>query len=108
VFPLHVQQDVFLPGGRPWRILLWTRECDFGTLSWSVPSNPMLPCPKTKDFGSFNGDDMPGIGVVRFQSPEAAIGTHVLDGSTAPPSTCPAKRNPHGCYRVTYTVTRVR
>ena len=108
VFPLHVQQDVFVPAGRPWRILLWTRECDFGVLSWSSPTKPMAPCPKTKDFGSFKGDDMPGVGIARFRSPAASLGQHSIDGSTAPPSTCPAKPNPHGCYRITYSVMRVR
>jgi hypothetical protein len=44
---------------------------------------------------------------VRFRSPEASLGTHVLNGSTGPPSTCPAAKNPHGCYQVVYRVTRV-
>jgi hypothetical protein len=108
VFTPNQQQDIFVPQGRPWRLLLWTHECDFGSVSWTVPANPMAPCPKTGEFGNFSGDDVPGIGVARFSSPAASLGTHFVDGSTAPPSTCPAKRNPHGCYRLTYVVTRVR
>jgi hypothetical protein len=108
VFTPDQQQDIFVPQGRPWHLLLWTHECDFGSVSWTVSANPMAPCPKTGEFGNFSGDDVPGIGTARFASPAASLGRHVLDGSTARPSTCPAKRNPHGCYRVTYTVTRVR
>jgi hypothetical protein len=107
-FPLNLQQDLFVPSGRPWRLLLWTHECDFGSVSWTVPVNPMAPCPKSREFGNFVGDDVPGIGFARFGSPAASLGRHVLNGSTARPSTCPAKRNPRGCYSVTYVVTRVR
>jgi hypothetical protein len=107
-FRLHFSQDVFVPRGRRWRLLIWTHECDFGRLSWSVPTNPMAPCPKTNEFGNFVGDDVPGIATVTYRTPAAALGVHSLDGSTAPPSTCPAASNPRGCYRITYRVTRVR
>jgi hypothetical protein len=107
-FPISYRQDVYVPAGRPWSFLLWTHECDFGTLSWTHPANPMAPCPKSREFGALSGDDVPGLALVRFPSPDAAVGAHAVDGSTASPSTCPAKENPHGCYRMSYRVTVVR
>jgi hypothetical protein len=68
----------------------------------------MAPCPKSREFGALSGDDVPGLALVRFPSPDAAVGAHAVDGSTASPSTCPAKENPHGCYRMSYRVTVVR
>jgi hypothetical protein len=86
---------------------VFTHECDFGTLSWTVPSAAMKPCPKTKEFGNFRGDDVPGLIVHRFASPRAAIGTQRFDGSTTSPSTCPLS-NTHGCYSLVVRITRVR
>jgi hypothetical protein len=68
----------------------------------------MAPCPKSREFGDGGGDDNPGSVVVRFRSPQAALGVHVANGSTAPPSTCPAAPNPRGCYQITYRISRVR
>jgi hypothetical protein len=94
--------------GRPFSIVVSPHECDFGKLTWSRPAAPMAPCPKTGEFGDPGGDDLPGDVVARFASPDSAIGTHVANGSTAPPSTCPAAQNPRGCYRITYRITTVR
>ena len=107
-FPLGLTQDVFLPAGRPFRIIVAPHECDFGTLTWTRPAAPMAPCPKTGEFGDARGDDVPGDAVVRFASPTAALGTHVANGSTTAQSTCPAAQNPHGCYGITYRFTLVR
>jgi hypothetical protein len=107
-FPLGLTQDVFLPAGRPFRIIVAPHECDFGTLTWTRPAAPMAPCPKTGEFGDARGDDVPGDAGVRFASPAAALGTHVANGSTTAQSTCPAAQNPHGCYGITYRFTLVR
>jgi hypothetical protein len=108
VFPLGLTQDLFVPQGRPLRILVAPHECDFGTLTWTTPAKPMAPCPRTAEFGDPGGDDTPGVVSARFRSPEAAIGLHVANGSTASPSTCPAASNPRGCYQITYRIARVR
>ena len=105
-FPLHEAQDLYVARGAPWRLLIWTHECDFGVATWSNPSLPMAPCPKTGEFGNFIGDDVPGLIVARLSSAAAAAGPHVQNGSTAPPSTCPAS-NTAGCYALTYRVTTV-
>jgi hypothetical protein len=107
-FRLGLTQDLFVPARRPFWIIVSPHECDFGTLTWTKPAAPMAPCPKTNEFGDPGGDDVPGDVVARFASPAAALGTHVANGSTAPPSTCPAAANPRGCYRITYRITRVR
>lgn len=107
-FAPGVTQDLYVPRGRSFSLIVITHECDFGVLTWSNPLAAMAPCPKSKDFGGPPGDDQPGFVVARFASPEAALGRHVANGSTARPSTCPAKPNPRGCYQITYTVTRVR
>jgi hypothetical protein len=104
---LGMAQDVFVPAGRPFRIVVSPHECDFGTLTWTTPAAPMAPCPKTGEFGDPGGDDVPGDVVARLASPSSALGTHVANGSTAGPSTCPAAANPRGCYRITYRVSRV-
>lgn len=107
-FPVGLTQDLFVPRGRPFRLLVLPHECDFGTFTWTKPSNPMAPCPKSPEFGDKGGDDSPGFVVTRYRSPETAIGVHVANGSTAQPSTCPAAPNPGGCYQITYRITRVR
>ena len=107
-FRLGLTQDVYVPAGRPFRIVVAPHECDFGTLTWTKPAAPMAPCPKTEEFGDPGGDDTPGDAVARFSSPAAAIGTHVANGNTAPPSTCPAASNPRGCYQIDYRITAVR
>jgi hypothetical protein len=101
-------QDLFVPRGHPFRILVAPHECDFGTLSWTRPAAPMAPCPRSAEFGDPGGDDTPGFVVTQFRSPAAAIGVHIANGSTAPPSTCPAGANPRGCFQIAYRIARVR
>lgn len=90
---------LYLPRGRAWRLLAFTRECDFGTVH-------LTPCPASGEFGSGEGDDDPGVAVVRFRSPEAAVGEHSVDARLDSGSTCPPS-NRHGCYRLSFRVQRV-
>jgi len=66
----------------------------------------VTPCPRDSELGNLDGGDVPGFAVRTFPSPAASLGRHVLNsqlaGSTCPPS------NRHGCYAVTFTVTRGR
>jgi hypothetical protein len=99
--------DVQLARGRPWRVFVFTRECDFGSLgNADGAQHAMTPCPPSSEFGTFDGDDVPGIAVARFSSPAAALGLHRLRpqraGSTCPPA------NRLGCYELSYRVDRVR
>ena len=98
--------DLHLPRGRPWRVFVFTRECDFGSLgNADGASHPMTPCPRSSEFGTFDGDDVPGISVARFRSPAAAIGVHRLRPQRHG-STCPAV-NKLGCYELAFRVERV-
>jgi hypothetical protein len=99
--------DVHLARGRPWRVFVFTRECDFGSLgNADGAQHAMSPCPRSSEFGTFDGDDVPGTAVARFSSPAAALGLHRLRplrlGSTCPPV------NTRGCYELSYRVERVR
>jgi hypothetical protein len=102
----RVSFDVFAPRARPFRVFVWPRECDWSSLSRGG-GGPMFPCPKQSEVGNRGGDDVPGAALARFSSPAAALGTHSVNSSNAG-STCPAKQNPNGCYRVTFTVRRIR
>jgi len=99
--------DLYVPKGKPWRLFVQTRECDFGSLgnAYSVEGS-VAPCPHINEVGNTVSDDLPGIAVLHFRSPQASIGTHrvnsSLDGSTCPPA------NRKGCYRVAFTITRIR
>jgi hypothetical protein len=54
-----------------------TRECDFGSLgNADGAAHPMAPCPKTDEFGTFDGDDRLGYINKHFHSPEASLGFH--------------------------------
>ena len=99
--------DVYVPGRRPWTALFTTRECDFGALGNALSARgAVTPCPRDSELGNLDGGDVPGFAVRTFPSPAASLGRHVLNsqlaGSTCPPS------NRHGCYAVTFTVTRGR
>jgi hypothetical protein len=99
--------DVHLARGRPWRVFVFTRECDFGSLgNADSAEHAMTPCPRSSEFGTFDGDDVPGIAVARFSSPDAALGLHRLRPLRLG-STCPAA-NTRGCYELQYRVERVR
>ena len=67
--------DLHLARGRPWRVFVFTRECDFGSLgNADGATHAMTPCPRSSEFGTFDGDDVPGSSVARFRSPAAALG----------------------------------
>ena len=100
--------DVYVPRGRSWRLFVFTRECDFGSLGGADgPRHPMAPCPLSREFGSIaDGDDRPGVIVKRFRSPAVSVGTHRGRPLRAF-STCPPV-NKIGCYELDWVVTRVR
>jgi hypothetical protein len=105
-FRVHNTFDVYLARGRPWRILVWTRECDYGSFGGEGTAQPLSPCSKTGEFGVRAGDDVPGFAVVHFRSPAAAVGVHTLN-SRLTGSTCPPQ-NRRGCFQVTFSVQPVR
>ncbi len=105
-FAVRATTDLYVRPGASWRLFVFTHECDFGVATFDDPARPMAPCPKTAEFGNFAGDDVPGEIVVRYRGP-AALGRHAANGSLAPPSTCP-KANASGCYRLWWTIARVR
>ena len=74
--------------------------------AWTAPATRCVPCPRTNEVGNSKGDDYPGAITVAFRSPAASLGRHVANASTAG-SSCPPS-NVHGCYQLTYTVSRVR
>jgi hypothetical protein len=99
--------DVQVARGGSWRVFVFTRECDFGSLgNADGAQHAMTPCPRSSEFGTFEGDDVPGFAVARFSSPAAGLGLHRLRpqrlGSTCPPA------NRLGCYELSYRVDRVR
>jgi hypothetical protein len=99
--------DVFLPRGRPWRLFVFTRECDWGSLgNADGAAHAMTPCPRSGEVGTFDGDDRPGYVVKRFRSPEASLGFHRSRPSRRTITTCPPV-NKLGCYELDYKVTRV-
>lgn len=99
--------DFYVPKGKPWRLFVYGRECDFGALgSFAGQRVPVFPCPHTGELGNVAGDDVPGALVAQFPSPAASVGTHRANAMTAG-STCPPS-NRQGCYALTYTVTLER
>ena len=99
--------DFYVGKGKPWTLVTIARECDFGALpSFDGTGHPMVPCPRTNEVGNSSGDDYPGSIALTFRSPSASLGRHVTNASTAG-SSCPPS-NAHGCYQLTYTVSRVR
>jgi len=99
--------DVYLAPRAPWRVFVFTRECDFGSFAPADgEGHALTPCPKTPEFGTYEGDDVPGEVINHFRSPKAALGFHrgrpSKHGTTCPPV------NRLGCYEIDYTVTRVR
>ncbi len=98
--------DFYVARGAPWRLFVFTRECDFGLLgNASGPSRPLAPCPPTREFGSFEGDDAPGM-VVRHFRGARELGTRTLRPSFVN-STCPPL-NRRGCYALTYSLRRLK
>jgi hypothetical protein len=97
--------DFVARSGRPWTLVVLARDCDFGALpGWDGPGRPTLPCPRSNEIGNATGDDYAGAITVTQRG--LGLGRHVVDASTAG-SSCPPS-NVHGCYQLTYTVSRVR
>ena len=104
-FPGRQSVDFAVPKGKPWTLVVLGRECDFGAIpGWDGPGRPTLPCPRSNEVGNAAGDDYPGA--ITLTQRGLGLGRHVVDASTAGSSCPPA--NVHGCYQVTYTVTRLR
>jgi hypothetical protein len=97
---LRQRFDLYVPRGRSWRLLAFTRECDFGLPTFSRNDRAVYPCPHTGEFGHPTGDDKPGYVVA-----SGALGPHranaSLEGSTCPPV------NTQGCYRLSWRVTEM-
>jgi hypothetical protein len=99
--------DVYVASRAPWRVFVFTRECDFGSFAPADgEGHALTPCPKTPEFGTYEGDDVPGEVINRFQSPKASLGFH-RGRPSKHDTTCPPV-NRLGCYEIDYTVTRVR
>jgi hypothetical protein len=101
----RVATDVWVPRGRPFRVTVWPRECDYGTLKVGGAGAP-YPCPQQEEFGNRAGDDVPGGALFSFRSPARALGLHTTNGRLAG-STCPPV-NKRGCYALTIRVSRIR
>lgn len=96
--------DVYVPRGRPWRVFMLARECDFGSLSLGG-ARPVSPCPRSGEIGDGVGDDTAGSLEARFRSPAASLGRHAVDAKLAGSSCPPVNRR--GCFRVVFDVARV-
>jgi hypothetical protein len=105
IFPGRQTVDFYIPRGRPWRLFLFARECDFGQVS-AAGSVPMSPCPRSNEFGDAPGDETAGALERRFASPAASLGRHRVDAKLAA-STCPLV-NRRGCFSLEFDVKRVR
>jgi hypothetical protein len=97
--------DFYVPRGDPWRLFVFARECDFGSLSAGDVRRGPAPCPKSGEIGALPGDDRPGSIVDEYRSARASSGRHVSN-SRLDASTCP-RVNRSGCYRLTYRVELV-
>jgi hypothetical protein len=105
--PVGQTFDVYVGRRQPWRVFVFARECDNGSLSAHSVTAPPAPCPRgTGEFLDLSGDDAPGSVFDRYASPAAGVGEHASN-SLLPDSTCPPV-NRRGCYRLTYRVTTVR
>ena len=97
--------DLYVPRGRPWRLFMFARECDFGQVS-AAGSVPMSPCPRSSEFGDAPGDETAGALERRFRSAAASLGRHLVD-ARLDDSTCPLT-NRRGCYALEFEVALVR
>lgn len=96
--------DLFVPPGKGWRLFVHGRECDVNAVD---PARPLADCPTNQELADDN--DVPGMVLDTYPSAAASLGTHTSDGQVKPEdptSTCPST-NTHGCYSVTYTVSRI-
>lgn len=98
--------DFYVARGKPWRLFVQTRECDFGSVGNAYsPTVPVTPCPRANEIGNAVGDDEPGILAVHFRSAQASLGVHHTNSELAG-STCPAP-NEQGCFQLTYRVSLI-
>jgi len=96
--------DFSIVRGAAWTLVVLARECDFGALpGWDGPGHPTAPCPRSNEIGNVRGDDYPGAITITHHG--ASLGRHIVDAATVG-STCPPS-NAHGCYQLTYTVSRL-
>lgn len=100
-FAVRRKVEVYVARGRPWRLFLFARECDFGLLSASDPTRGPAPCPRSAEVGDLIGDDAPGSVVVRHRSPLPVARRRA--NSLLEASSCP-QANRSGCYQLTYSV----
>jgi hypothetical protein len=106
VFERGPKLDVYVAAGTAWRLFVFTRECDMGSFSPADGLGHALPpCPITTEFGTREGDDVPGEVINRFRSPKASLGFH-RGRPSKHDTTCPPL-NRLGCYEIDYVVTRV-
>lgn len=97
--------DLYVARGKPWRLFMFARECDFGQVS-AAGAVPISPCPRANELGDLpGGDDTAGALERRFRSPGASVGRHRVDAKLEA-STCPLV-NRRGCYAVEFEVSRV-
>jgi hypothetical protein len=96
--------DFYVAAGRPWRLFMFGRDCDFGIFNARGPGR-VAPCPRTNETSHPVGDDKPGPLEVTFRSPQASLGRHRRNSMLAS-STCPAV-NKRGCYHLTFSVRRI-
>ena len=97
--------DVYVPRRTAWQVLTFARECDAGSQAFSDPARAPWPCPSQGEQAGPGGDDVPGVTVDLFRTPELGLGLH-RGVPVRGPSTCPPS-NPRGCYQLEYVVTRV-
>jgi hypothetical protein len=98
--------DFYVPRGRPWRLFVQTRECDFGSVGNAYsPDRPVSPCPRGNEIAGTLGDDQPGILAVHFRSPHGSLGSHRTN-SELTGSSCPTS-NRKGCYQLSYRVSLI-
>ena len=100
--------DLYVAKRKPWRLFVQTRECDFGSIgnAYDAANGVVTPCPHILELGNPASDDQPGTVAVHFRSPAASLGTHRVNSDLVG-STCPAS-NVKGCYRLTFTISRIR
>src|SRR5207244_11669016 len=94
--------DSYVARASPWRLFVWARECDYGSLA-EGSTRPLVPSPPSNEIGVRAGDDVPGAIVAGFRTPLASLGLHRAN-SLLLGSTCPAS-NRRRCYQVTYPAT---
>ena len=101
--------DLFLAKGRPWRLFVQTRECDFGSLGnaysiqGEVDAVPAHHRGRQHRRATTSRGSLPSTSARRT----ASLGTHQVEPEPDSGSTCPAS-NTHGCYRLTFTISRFR